>query len=241
MTTKRLAMALVLLLFGLHGALAEDLPAKIERMERELEEMKRELQAQKAAQEKAQAEQKAKDEAAKAEASKPAYARLADRVQVGGYGSMRFEASDLENQKNSFVFRRFVLTTDANIAPRLRSYFELEFERFRKLELEKNTSAQPGGLNSEQAIEGTNDSEISLEHAWLQFDIDEWMKFRAGGVLVPLGRFNLNHDDNRWNLPRRSLVDRGVPVLPSTAAWDEVGAGFVGDVALSEQALLNYQ
>ena len=33
-------------------------------------------------------------------------------------------------------------------------------------------------------------------------------------MLVPLGRFNLNHDDNRWDLPRRSLVDRGVPVLP---------------------------
>ncbi len=45
---------------------------------------------------------------------------------------------------------------------------------------------------------------------------------------MPLGRFNLRHDDNLWNLPRRSLVDRGVPVLPSTAAWDELGVGFVG-------------
>src|SRR5204863_2060658 len=77
--------------------------------------------------------------------------------------------------------------------------------------------------------------------AWLQFDIDDWVKLRAGGILVPLGRFNIAHDDNRWDLPRRSLVDRGVPVLPSTAAWDEVGMGFVGDVPLGDQALLGYQ
>src|SRR4030095_7392965 len=56
-----------------------------------------------------------------------------------------------------------------------------------------------------------------------------------------LGRFNINHDDNRWDLPRRSLVDRGVPVLPSTAAWDELGVGFLGDVPITEDVLLNYQ
>ena len=60
---------------------------------------------------------------------------------------------------------------------------------------------------------------------------------RTGGVLVPVGRFNINHDDNRWDLPRRSLIDRGVPVLPSTAAWDELGAGFNGDIPLSDSWL----
>jgi len=58
---------------------------------------------------------------------------------------------------------------------------------------------------------------------------------------VPLGRFNLNHDDNRWDLPRRSLVDRGTPVLPSTAAWSELGAGFLGQVPVGREASLDYQ
>src|SRR5512139_513070 len=80
-----------------------------------------------------------------------------------------------------------------------------------------------------------------MEQARSQYDVADWLKFRGGGVLVPLGRFNLNHDDNRWDLPRRSLVDRGVPVLPTTSAWDEVGMGFVGDVTLSDQAVMNYQ
>jgi hypothetical protein len=75
----------------------------------------------------------------------------------------------------------------------------------------------------------------------LQYDLTDWLSFRGGGVLVPLGRFNLHHDDNLWNLPRRSLVDRGVPVLPSTAAWDELGVGFVGTMPVGERSALDYQ
>jgi hypothetical protein len=247
------AAALVALAVGAtpvaHG---EELSDKIDRLEGELQEMKRELQRQKDAQ--AQQAKEAEELRAKHVPSEPAtvgavadeggvpmYRKVLDRVQIGGYGSTRFEASDLENQNNSFVLRRFVLTADANIAPRLRSYFELEFERFRKLEVQKQLQPASGGLLAEQEIEATNNSEIALEQAWVQYDVTDWLKFRGGGVLVPLGRFNLNHDDNRWDLPRRSLVDRGVPVLPTTAAWDEVGMGFVGDVTLSDQAVMNYQ
>ncbi|HJY82587.1 MAG TPA: hypothetical protein VKK81_16080, partial [Candidatus Binatia bacterium] len=166
---------------------------------------------------------------------------LLDRVKIGGYGSLRFESNSLDNQENTFTFRRFVLTTDAKIAPRLHFYSELEFERFRKLELEHNVGKADNGLLATQAIGGTDDSEISLEQAWLQYDLTDWVSFRSGAVLVPLGRFNLHHDDNLWNLPRRSLVDRGVPVLPSTAAWDELGVGFVGQTPVGKEGSLAYQ
>jgi gas vesicle protein len=166
---------------------------------------------------------------------------LLDRVKIGGYGSMRFESNSLDNLENTFTFRRFVLTTEAKIAPRLHFYTELEFERFRKLELERTTSKADNGLLTEQAIEGTNESEISLEQAWFQYDFAKWFNLRAGAVLVPLGRFNLRHDDNLWNLPRRSLVDRGVSVLPSTAAWDEFGVGFVGKTPVGREGSLDYQ
>ncbi len=222
--------ALGLLGLGLLAAPArgEDLPARVERMERELQELKQQLREEREAKEKA---------AAAAPAAAPVYEQVLDRVKVGGYGSFRFEASDLADQKTSFVLRRFVLTTDANIAPRLRANVELEFERFRKLEVEKSFGPGVAG----QGIEATNNSEISLEQAWLQYDLANWLRFRAGAVLVPLGRFNISHDDNLWTLPRRSLVDRGVPVLPSTAAWDELGVGFNGDFALSDESLLSYQ
>lgn len=166
---------------------------------------------------------------------------LLERVKLGGYGSLRFEGNSLEKLENTFTFRRFVLTTDAKIAPRLRFYLELEYERFRKLELERSAAREEGGLAVEEAIEGTDGSEIAVEQAWLQYDLTDWLGLKAGGILVPLGRFNLHHDDNQWNLPRRSLVDRGVPVLPSTSAWDELGVGFVGKTSIGVEGALDYQ
>jgi hypothetical protein len=109
-------------------------------------------------------------------------------------------------------------------------------------ELEKTTQKNSeGGLTSEQAVEGTNDSEIALEQAWLQYDVNDWLNLRAGNVLVPLGRFNINHDDNRWDIPRRTLVDRGVPVLPAEAAWSELGVGFLGNMPVGDQSEFSYQ
>ncbi|MGE0823709.1 MAG: coiled-coil domain-containing protein [Candidatus Binatia bacterium] len=166
---------------------------------------------------------------------------LLERVKIGGYGSLRYDNSSLDDLNSTFTFRRFVLTTDAKIAPRLRFYLELEYERFRKLELERSAKPEDSGLEVEQAIEGTDGSEIAIEQAWLEYDFTAWLSLRAGAVLIPLGRFNLRHDDNQWNLPRRSLVDRGVSVLPTTTAWDEVGFGLLGKIPVGERGQLDYQ
>lgn len=166
---------------------------------------------------------------------------LMERVKIGGYGSVRYENNSLDDLHSTFNFRRFVLTTEAKIAPRLHFNLELEFERFRKLELEQSVNKADNGLLAKHVVAGTNGSEISLEQAWLQYDLTDWVSLRGGAVLVPLGRFNLRHDDNLWNLPRRSLVDKGVPVLPSTAAWDELGVGFVGKTPVGREGQLDYQ
>jgi hypothetical protein len=168
-----------------------------------------------------------------------AYGNILPGVRVGGYGSFRFEASSLKDVGDTFTFRRFVLSLDANLAERLRSGVEVEFERFTSLELERTTSPSNGGLTVEQAIEGSNSTEISLEQAWLEYELAPWLRFNGGMVLVPMGRFNLHHDDNLWDLPRRSLIDTGVPVLPIRAAWSEVGMGFIGDIPAGP-GTLNY-
>ncbi|HZR85058.1 MAG TPA: hypothetical protein VFD92_28440 [Candidatus Binatia bacterium] len=165
---------------------------------------------------------------------------VTERVQVGGYGSARFETDSPKDLKSTFTLRRLVLTLDANIAPRLRSYVEIEFERFRKLELEQSFIHSEDTFGSELAIEGTNDSELSLEQAWLEFEANRGFRLVGGAILVPIGRFNLNHDDNRWDIPRRTLVDRGVPVLPATVAWDELGAGLRGDFDVGRTGALSY-
>ncbi|GIX46519.1 MAG: hypothetical protein KatS3mg131_0730 [Candidatus Tectimicrobiota bacterium] len=175
------------------------------------------------------------------QAQQAVYEAVAGRVRLGGYGSVKFEANDLEESNAGFDFRRFVLTLDAAPAERLRFVFELEFERFTALELEREVEATEGGLKVEQAVEGSNKSEIKLEQAWVQYDLAPFFNLRVGAVLPPLGRFNIFHDDNRWNLPRRPLVDRGVPVLPAKAAWTELGAGFAGETPLGRQGLLRYE
>ena len=160
---------------------------------------------------------------------------------IGGYGSVRFESSDIDKVGDTFTFRRFVLSGDATIANRIRSVVELEFEHLTELEVEKSAPSEGGLRGFSNSIESSNGSEISLEQAWVEFMLAEWLRFRAGMLLVPLGRFNLSHDDNRWDLPRRSLVDRGVSVLPSTAAWSEVGMGFAGDIDGGAWGKFGYQ
>jgi hypothetical protein len=174
--------------------------------------------------------------AASLAALKPSW--LSD-IKIGAYGSTRFEASDLPSVGDSFTFRRFVLSGDATIADRIRSVFELEFERLTEIEVEKKTTAEgvPGLLLVAREQQQLGD----LARAGLgRAAHDGLVEVQDGQYLVPVGRFNINHDDNKWDLPRRSLVDRGVPVLPSTAAWSEIGLGFNGDIKTDNWGTFNY-
>lgn len=173
---------------------------------------------------------------------------LGDRVSLGGYGSMRFETNDVASGNNipggsaaAFTFRRFVLTTDAHPAPRLRIYSETEFERLFELEAEKESGRSGGGSTFKQTLEGNAGGEIGIEQAWAQYDFAEKHGLRAGIVLVPVGRFNLLHDDDYWDVPRRTLTDRDGPVIPVKSAWRDLGAGLVGGFNLGSSGKLDYQ
>jgi hypothetical protein len=152
---------------------AHTLEEKIDTLQRQMLEMQHELDTLRE-QQKTDTEEARKRQAAHTEQVQTVKEQvteqtlnLLERVKLGGYGSLRFESNSLRNQENTFTFRRFVLTTEAKIAPRLHFYSELEFERFRKLELERSTGPAGSGLLVKQAVEGTNDSEISLEQVWL--------------------------------------------------------------------------
>jgi hypothetical protein len=121
---------------------------------------------------------------------------------------------------------------------------EVEYERFTNIEVEKQFTLDPEGRRAflvTSSVEGRNGSEISLEQAWLQYELAPWARLQLGNILVPVGRFNIRHDDNLWDLPRRSLVDRGVPVLPVAAAWPELGAGLNGDVTAGSLGKFSYR
>ncbi len=247
------------------AAEAEEAPRgdRIEAIERQLERLQQELRELKAARQREAEPAKAAPappaapaaeppataapgpEATRDETRAPFGTLLDGRVKLGAYGSVRYEGNTLQEIKNTFTLRRLVVTGDANITDRLRSYFEVEFERFTSLEVERSLAAEQVGLRRgfriEQAIEGRGNSEISLEQAWVQYEVQPWLRFQGGMLLVPVGRFNIRHDDNQWDLPRRSLVDRGVSVLPVPAAWPEVGMGFNGDIPAGPLGKFDYR
>jgi hypothetical protein len=234
------ALALALLAGGVlpcsaGAAAVDDLEQKLKSLQEQVDELKQQINRQK------QAPPPPPPPAVTEAPPTPARTLDLSDFKIGGYGSVRFEASDLRDLKSTFTFRRFVLSGDATIANRLRGVVELEFERLTELEVERAAPQEGGQRGFSQSIEGSDKSELSLEQAWVQFALADWAKFRAGMILVPLGRFNINHDDNRWDLPRRSLVDRGVSVLPAQAAWSEVGMGFNGDIPIGRFGKLTYE
>ncbi|MFQ5776373.1 MAG: carboxypeptidase regulatory-like domain-containing protein [Terriglobia bacterium] len=188
------------------------------------------------------------------------YARgiFGDKVKIGGYGSFRFEANNIDlgpqinnlprvrRGFNSFDFRRFVLTLDATPVERLRVYTEIEFERLNEIEIERTAipenrgSRNRAGTRFIQEVEGQSSGEIAVEQAWAQYDFSPWLGLRMGVILPPVGRFNILHDDDYWDIPRRTLVDRGGPVLPVKSAWRELGAGVLGNIPLG-RGYLDYQ
>jgi hypothetical protein len=162
-------------------------------------------------------------------------------MDVGGYGSFRLEGSDRHGGEPAFTLRRFVVTTDARVGSRLQVYSEVEYERLHKIEVERAVEREDGGLKFEQEVEGTSGGELALEQAWAQLNLTRQVGVRFGAVLAPVGRFNLTHDDNLWNLPRRPLIDRAAQVLPGKAAWTEMGLGVVGQKEFDSGTRLSYQ
>ena len=172
---------------------------------------------------------------------------FSDHVKIGGYGSFRYEANNiglgpqvgdlprLSRSHNGFDFRRFVMTLDAAPFKKLRFYTEIEFERLNEIEIERNAIPENLGRAGRvrrgtrfiQEVEGTSGGAIAMEQAWAQYDFNDNFGARFGVILPPLGRFNGLHDDDYWDLPRRPLVSRGGPAIPTESAWREVGGGLV--------------
>ncbi|MFQ5695327.1 MAG: carboxypeptidase regulatory-like domain-containing protein, partial [Terriglobia bacterium] len=181
-----------------------------------------------------------------------------DKVKIGGYASFRFEANNIDlgpqvgglprvkRGFDSFDFRRFVMTLDATPTDRLRVYTEIEYERLNEIEVERTAIPENRGRRNRagtrfiQEVEGQSGGEIAVEQAWAQYDFTDWLGLRMGVILPPVGRFNILHDDDYWDIPRRTLVDRGGPVLPIKSAWRELGAGLLGNVPLG-RGYLDYQ
>ncbi len=132
-------------------------------------------------------------------------------LQLGGYTDISYEL-ERENgvtEEATFKANRFNLFAYSRLFNRATIFAEIEFEE--------------GG------------KEIALEIAQFDFEFYEALNLRAGILLPPLGRFNVNHDSPKNNFTKRPLVS--TEIIPSTLS--EIGGGLFGNIYLRKMRV-NY-
>jgi len=138
----------------------------------------------------------------------------ADRTTVGGYGELHYnnlsDNNDTVGGDNSLDrvdFHRFVLYFGHEFTDNIRFFSEIELEH---------------------AVSGDGeDGEVELEQAWIEMDINDNNRFRAGLDILPIGIINPTHEPNTFYGVERNKVE--TEIIPTT--WWEAGLGFNGEIA----------
>ncbi|MEZ5993363.1 MAG: hypothetical protein R3E76_13575 [Planctomycetota bacterium] len=128
---------------------------------------------------------------------------------IGGYATFMHKTLDRYNggeSENFFDAIRIVPQFEWHIVDWLSFGMEIEFE---------GGGADAGFLS---------DNEILIEYAEARVTPLDELNFKAGILLIPFGRYNLNHDDINWDLADRPYAARRV--VPS--AFDQPGVGVYG-------------
>ena len=131
-------------------------------------------------------------------------ASWADDTYVGGYGELHYRGGD---GTDTIDFHRFVLYFGHDFNDRVHFFSEVELEHALAGE------GQPG--------------EVELEQAWIEIDLTDKHRFRAGLDILPIGLINVTHEPNTfYGVERNAVESRIVP-----ATWWEAGFGFNGEIA----------
>jgi len=93
---------------------------------------------------------------------------IAQRIILGGYGALEFDS--FQGSKTSFE-GKLELLISGQIHDRIRFYNEIDL--------------------------GVPTGEASAEQAYVDFLLAKWINLRGGVMLVPFGKFNLDHFDPR--------------------------------------------
>ena len=139
---------------------------------------------------------------------------------IGGYGELNYNNLDNGGGK-TLDLHRFVIFLNHEFNDSIRFFSEVEIEHA----LVKDT------------VDGSNDGEVAVEQAYVQFDLNDNSKANAGVFLIPVGILNETHEPTTFYGVERNPVE--TYIIPTT--WSEGGAmlsgyyesGFSYDLALS--------
>ncbi|MCF6159300.1 MAG: hypothetical protein E3K32_12210 [wastewater metagenome] len=149
--------------------------------------------------------------------TKPFLRRFGRNTYLGGYMDFEFWQSEDDDGKHGFDQHRFIPFIYSDISDRVKLAAEIEFEH--------------GG------VEGGREGEVILEFATIDFLITEWINYRGGFILSPLGKFNLVHDSPLQDLTDRPLVNQFI--IPTTLT--DAGMGFFGSFYPTELSKIDYE
>ncbi|MDO8347738.1 MAG: porin [Rugosibacter sp.] len=153
--------------------------------------------------------------------SKPSGASWADKTRLSGYGELHYNALDGKGgatSKDEIDLHRFVLFFGHEFNPRTRFFSELEVEH-------------------SIAGEGKK-GEAELEQAYVEFDLNDNHRAKAGLFLIPAGILNETHEPPTFYGVERNPVEKDI--IPATwwaggaALSGRLGSGFSYDIALHE-------
>lgn len=209
------------------AAQRDTLQARVDSLQRRLDEVEQRLRRQEDQSGRAADAAMAADERAKAArdtggfdprqrvvsgiGNRPFARRFGRGAAVGGYMDLELRPEEPGDDEYSFIQHRLIPFIFAEVSDRIHFGTELEFEE--------------GG------------EEISVEFAALDVKLAEWLSFRGGLLLSPLGKFNLIHDSPVNDLTERPLVDQ--QIIPTTLS--EAGIGFNGQLYPSARSVLTYE
>jgi hypothetical protein len=125
---------------------------------------------------------------------------------ISGYGSAFFQRN-FDQKQSTVTLERAVIFVGHQFSQKISFFSELELE---------NAKVE-GGVN--------NGAEISMEQAFLKFNVNAHQYFIAGLFTPRIGILNENHLPTNFNGVERPLVE--TLIIPAT--WRELGVGFYGN------------
>ena len=151
---------------------------------------------------------------------KPFLRRFGRNTYMGGY--MDHELEFDENGNHTFDQHRLIPFIYSDVSDRVKFATEIEIEH--------GGPQTPGGVQDSKG-------DIKIEFATIDFLMSDWVNFRSGIILAPLGKFNLVHDSPLQDLTDRPMVSTNI--IPTTLS--EAGAGFFGTFYPTEMSTLSYE
>lgn len=123
------------------------------------------------------------------------------RLTIGGYGEVHYNQRISQGQKHNGILdvHRIVMLVGYKFNERTQFITELEFEHIK---------------------------EVYVEQAFLQYKINNYVNFRGGLLLIPMGIINEYHEPTTFNGVERPFVDKYI--APTT--WREIGFGLTGNI-----------